>query len=333
MSIIMYRKMVFLIACLLTAAAPGLAAANVPNGDLEDPVELRYWRAMELALPGYAAVDEVADPPAGDRLHLMARNTCTWTASEGWSLDQLSSSAMAANPYVPTDPNYEMLPPVGTAYLRFDAKIDVRTIESGVSSASYLDVGVYYNGGLRMANRTLYGESGWGVHMIELVEIDVSSPVSLLITASSGVDFDNFPGGQYDGYIFEVIAEGWFDNFRFIPVPISGDADLDGTVDDDDLSLLLSNWGLDAGWYGGNFNEDGTVDDDDLSLLLSNWQVGTQSGEGSVPEPGALSLLVTCAALLVRRRDGISVGIEEPAHGPDCSSQRDQGPLPRLPGR
>lgn len=63
-----------------------------------------------------------------------------------------------------------------------------------------------------------------------------------------------------------------------------GDADGSGYVDDDDLSLLLSNWGTAGGWGQGNFNADSKIDDDDLSLLLSNWTVAPPP-----PPPGVVS--------------------------------------------
>lgn len=53
---------------------------------------------------------------------------------------------------------------------------------------------------------------------------------------------------------------------------LMGDADGDGAVNDDDLSVLLANWGgANPDWQKGDFNGDGKVDDDDLSLLLANW--------------------------------------------------------------
>ena len=80
--------------------------------------------------------------------------------------------------------------------------------------------------------------------------------------------------------------------------PMTGDANDDGLVDDDDLSLLLSSWGQDVGWENGNFNGDNIVDDDDLSLLLSNW-----TGSGAVPEPASAFVLLTgFAAVAVRSR-------------------------------
>lgn len=292
-------------ACLVTVVTLWTnAAASIPNGDMEDPAELNYWAPYELALPGYAAVNETPDPPGDDVLHVMARNTCTWSASGGWSLDQLSSSAMAMNPDDVTYPDLEVFAPVGTTGLRFDARSEIQTLEDTNIPASHLDVTVHYNEELTTVSETFYLSSGWNGRTIDLSDIDTSWPITLVVTASSGVNFDNFPEGPYDGYVYEVVAEGWFDDFAFIPEPpLPGDADLNGYVDDDDLSLLLANWKQGTEWEHGDFNGDGKVDDDDLSLLLSHWGEGTSPmGGRTVPEPAGLSLLAIGAAGLLRRR-------------------------------
>ena len=77
-----------------------------------------------------------------------------------------------------------------------------------------------------------------------------------------------------------------------------GDADIDGDVDDDDLSLLLASWGLDTDWGNGEFSGTPPVDDDDLSLLLANWTGATTA---AVPEPALLSLLAVGGLMLFRR--------------------------------
>ncbi len=66
-------------------------------------------------------------------------------------------------------------------------------------------------------------------------------------------------------YPFIIVAEGELET------QIMGDINLDGEVDDDDLALLLANWGTGEHWSTGDLNGDNTVDDDDLSLLLANW--------------------------------------------------------------
>jgi len=108
-------------------------------------------------------------------------------------------------------------------------------------------------------------------------------------------------GGLYDG-IVEI------DYFRltpgaFTPVPIVGDANGDGRVDEADAALLAANWlkETDATWAEGDFNGDGAVDDADATLLASNWQAGV--AEATVPEPSVIVMLlaVVLAGPLVRR--------------------------------
>ncbi len=87
---------------------------------------------------------------------------------------------------------------------------------------------------------------------------------------------------------------------------IPGDADGNGYVDDDDLSLLLANWtgvgGTGKAWSTGDFEGDGDVADDDLSLLLSNW-TGPPPSPLAVPEPTAVALLLPgVVGLMLRRR-------------------------------
>ena len=83
-----------------------------------------------------------------------------------------------------------------------------------------------------------------------------------------------------------------------------GDVNLSGSVNDDDLSLLLANWVIGDEWGEGDLNENGTVNDDDLSLLLANWGAGSSAAPEAVPEPLTLSLLVMggCGLILRRRK-------------------------------
>ena len=86
-------------------------------------------------------------------------------------------------------------------------------------------------------------------------------------------------------------------------LPTLGDANLDGVVNDDDLSLVLANWNQDvtgdpdSGWGRGEFSGVAPVNDSDLSLLLANWTGGSQ-----VPEPTTLGLLSVGALVLAWRR-------------------------------
>ena len=89
-----------------------------------------------------------------------------------------------------------------------------------------------------------------------------------------------------------------------LPELIMGDANGDGVVDDDDLSLLLAHWNQDVtgeddgGWGFGEFNGLAPVQDDDLSLLLANWSGPVTE----IPEPAsALVMLLGFAGAALRR--------------------------------
>ena len=99
--------------------------------------------------------------------------------------------------------------------------------------------------------------------------------------------------------------------FYVNPTLLPGDANLDGTVDVQDLAILAANYRkqVTGGWTQGDFNNDGVVDIQDLALLAANYrhsyasgvvpdyagfdaaaiQVLSQAGLTMVPEPGALS--------------------------------------------
>ena len=84
--------------------------------------------------------------------------------------------------------------------------------------------------------------------------------------------------------------------------PIVGDVNLSGFVDDDDLSLLLTNWYI--GWVPWWREPDPRNNplEDDLSLLLAHWGEGWPPGAASVPEPTALAILCAAAFGILRRR-------------------------------
>lgn len=84
-----------------------------------------------------------------------------------------------------------------------------------------------------------------------------------------------------------------------------GDANLDGTVNIQDLSLLASAFGNSGGWELGNFNTDNIINIQDLSLLASNFgmPLSPPAVESSpIPTPSSLSLLALSAIILFKRR-------------------------------
>ena len=76
---------------------------------------------------------------------------------------------------------------------------------------------------------------------------------------------------------------------------LPGDANGDGRVDINDLTIVLANFGRSTGmtWSTGDFIGDGTVDINDLTIVLANFGQGTgSSAAGLAATPRALR---TCA--------------------------------------
>ena len=75
---------------------------------------------------------------------------------------------------------------------------------------------------------------------------------------------------------------------------LPGDANLDGTVDINDLTIVLAHYGQTGmTWGQGEFTGDGTVDINDLTIVLANYNksAGASAGMAAVPEPSCLVLL------------------------------------------
>jgi hypothetical protein len=54
-------------------------------------------------------------------------------------------------------------------------------------------------------------------------------------------------------------------------VPLAGDLDGDGDVDQSDLGILLADWGCTGGGCSGDCDGDGDTDQSDLGILLAHW--------------------------------------------------------------
>jgi autotransporter-associated beta strand protein len=118
--------------------------------------------------------------------------------------------------------------------------------------------------------------------------------------------------GQGLGYVDDAA------NARFTIRPTwYGDANLDGTVNFDDLLGLAANYNTvtGAGWAGGDFNYDGSINFDDLLALAANYNRSLPSAAGAgfsladgtvtatpVPEPSCLAWAGALSALVGRRR-------------------------------
>lgn len=96
-----------------------------------------------------------------------------------------------------------------------------------------------------------------------------------------------YPDG-YDNYYVFIDAEltDTEENSTTIDVYyplILGDANISGTVDGSDVTIISYNWqATNATWNMGDFNGDGVVDGSDVTILSGHWQQSTSCGYGGI---------------------------------------------------
>ena len=108
------------------------------------------------------------------------------------------------------------------------------------------------------------------------------------------------PNGQYIVGDGTVASTGYTYGF-LLTAAIPGDANGDGKVDINDLTIVLAHYDQTGQtWANGEFTGDGTVDINDLTIVLAHYdQTPSSSAAGNpsaVPEPAGLVLLV-CGGL------------------------------------
>ena len=83
---------------------------------------------------------------------------------------------------------------------------------------------------------------------------------------------------------------------RVAAIPLPGDANDDGTVDINDLTIVLANLGQTGmAWYQGEFTGSGTVDINDLTIVLARFGYTYTASLAAVPEPCGLALTAMIA--------------------------------------
>lgn len=135
--------------------------------------------------------------------------------------------------------------------------------------------------------------------LVEVLASDIPIEVSDVCVQRTLEDV-NLDGQVNDDdltYLLSIAAGS--QGFRSPILP--GDANLDGLVDRTDLNALALNWQSDvAKWSAGDFTVNGKVDSADLNKIGLNW---LQISRAAVPEPsGVPQLILAVAALAIRHR-------------------------------
>ena len=183
---------------------------------------------------------------------------------------------------------------------------------AAVYSASGTSVGTYWAGEATGVNNNgvVIGDtvacvynggdgSTWDGHAMAYVPgFDDPQGFDLNTYAPSGVTFNVAQAVNDAGQIL-VWSNGWSNDIEdcksYLLTPaIAGDANLDGKVDINDLTIVLAHYNqTGASWGTGDFTGSGTVDINDLTIVLAHYgqSSGSSAGMAAVPEPGMLVLL------------------------------------------
>ncbi|MEM8782408.1 MAG: trypsin-like serine protease [Planctomycetota bacterium] len=148
------------------------------------------------------------------------------------------------------------------------------------------------------------GDSGGGVFVTDEDGTARLAGVNSLLFSPS-----NRPPAGYGSVGAATTVDGilaWIADVTNDVVVQTGDANLNGTVEQGDLNAVLNNWGAVGGsWSTGDLNADGIVDQADLNAVLNNWgesNAPSLNGVLTVPEPGLAGLGVVVALAMMHRR-------------------------------
>ncbi len=219
-----------------------------------------------------------------------ANQRATWTDAGGNTLGASFLAAAGTNPINPTVTALGgSMAPAGLAWNQFvlgDWGL------SGVTASGTNPVYLSLSGNPIFNTSSLwcYNGSSWSqVTATSAPDLTFDGTYSnFTLTGSGGT------GLGFDGYDYAVVGTP----------KLLGDANLDGRVDINDLTIVLANYNQTGmTWPQGDFTGDGKVDINDLTIVLANYNtsVGSSAGPGigAVPEPGALALLAAGLAGLL----------------------------------
>jgi probable HAF family extracellular repeat protein len=165
-------------------------------------------------------------------------------------------------------------------------------------------------GGMNVSGSIVVGESGkafiWttATGMLDLQAILLANGATGLagwkLTSATNISADGQfvigSGTDPAGHVASWLAE--------LPTFTTGDMNLDGVVNAQDIAIVASNWLVPGIGIQGDANGDGIVNGQDLALLSSNWMqtADAAASPSAVPEPSTLVLVATAAFALAACR-------------------------------
>ncbi len=260
---------------------------------------------------GWAGVEPFSNDPAGDANPQVDFVGLTVAHDDNAVYFRTQRDAAAANPL---DFHQNIF---------IDADQDRAT--GFIGGGGFLPVGVDFllQGGTLYSFANGANQEAWGWNSVSAVDFDDSPSTDIelalaraLIGNPVAIDLvlngANTGTGSVEDYYPNTGDQtlGSYFTYAFVPLPLEGDFDGSGQVEQGDLDLVLQNWGLDTdanglptGWINDNENL-GQIEQTELDRVLSNWGslAAPDLSGASVPEPAALSAVAALLTLTLRRR-------------------------------
>lgn len=127
--------------------------------------------------------------------------------------------------------------------------------------------------------------------------LDIDILAAAIQSGSNPTDLDITNDNLVDNNDLDFMIQNILNTFY-------GDANLDGTVNIQDLSVLASRFNQSGGWADGNFNTDTIINIQDLSKMASNFNKSNTPPlvSTTIPEPASLITLLALFAFTRRKR-------------------------------
>ena len=287
-----------------------------PNGTVSTfatgfvrPMALAFDSSGDLYVDDWGAGSIFGVTPSGSvRTVATGFGYLTGMAIDTWSgnlyVGNLTNEGMPAS--YPQPVGIDEITPSGTVTPLFSQSKPIPTYGQGIAFDS--------------CTGNLYcGSQGQVDGVYNLSEITTGGVVSTFSTGinepcwlafdSSGNLYVNGAGGMQEitptGSISTLASEFDVDDAIAVRSLAPGDANGDGKVDINDLTIVLANYNKTGmAWNQGEFTGSGTVDINDLTIVLANYNTTSGTSIKAVPEPASLLLVAigVFALLLIRRR-------------------------------
>ena len=203
------------------ALGGGAARADIINGDFSNGLDGWVKAFVNPSDDESLALAEVV----GGRLHVRTSNTYTWNGTSGkWVLHESDPSVVVVTQDVPADGG-GFHAPAWTTAIEFDAEITVSGNPDGNTGAGGAGVRfeVNYNDDIYVSAPAGDGRLG---NTDETVRVEMPG---LVPNDEAGIDFNlaslsmlnTTPAHIVGADSFTIIVNAYFDNFRFVPEPMS----------------------------------------------------------------------------------------------------------------